>query len=458
MHSGTDRGTSYPLATHRITLGRGRDADIVLTDPMVSSRHLALEPVTGGVIAEDLDSANGTVAAGERMKPGERQLLPFATMLEIGDSIIEVVAPGAEPRSAAPTITRSGRSGFFGTGRGKLVIALIAASAVASLIVGVVALTRGGSTTTVTGAPAGAGEASSAKRSTVLVSVADGSGTGIVVDAEAGLVATNYHVVAGSRTADVLAPGLADWSASASVVATSPCDDVALLQVDGGGGAWSAVESIEFAPGAPEAGARAFALGYPATAGNATGVDTNVSLTGGIVSNPSTRYDDPTSGVMPLPSVIQHDAAINPGNSGGPLVDDQGRLLGMNTALYALGDMRLEGQSYAITADHLRTTLDRLSRGESLGDFGLLLEPYTDTVFDGDREDEPNGLIVYALDPDGPADRAGIERDGLIAYVGEDRVRDLSDWCSATQDASVIDVGYANAEETRIRDATLRAY
>jgi C-terminal processing protease CtpA/Prc len=79
-------------------------------------------------------------------------------------------------------------------------------------------------------------------------------------------------------------------------------------------------------------------------------------------------------------------------------------------------------------------------------------------VFDVDEEDEPNALVVYALDPGGPADQAGIDRDGLIAYVGDDRVRDLADWCAATQDATVIDVGYANENNDRIRVATLNAY
>ncbi len=463
LHVGLDRGKSFLLTQDRVVVGRGRDADIVLSDPLVSSRHLALRRTASGeVLAEDLGSANGTVLDGRALKPGEAVPVRFGTFLHLGDTIAEVVAPGAEPRSAAPTITRTSRTGFLGSRRGKLALGGVAAIAAIALVVAGLALTRQPEAPAGGSADGGAGKAGASRSATVLVAVDDGSGTGIIIDREQGLIATNYHVVAGSNEATIAAPGLAGWALNAQVLAVSPCDDVALVQLDAAEGgdassAWPETTTMEFAPGAPSTGDRVFALGYPATAGNVTGLDTDVSLTAGVVSNPSTRYDDPTSGVMPLPEVVQHDAAINPGNSGGPLVDGEGRLIGMNTALYAIGDQRLEGQSYAVSAERLRSVIDELQTGGSIADYGLLAEPYTEPVFDGDQDAEPNALVVIAVDPGGPADEAGLAEGALITYEGLDRIRTLADWCALTADEGIISIEAANEGETRLDVFSMRA-
>jgi S1-C subfamily serine protease len=302
------------------------------------------------------------------------------------------------------------------------------------------------------------GAAERARSSTVLVAAQAGSGSGIVVDRDEGLVLTNHHVVAGSRTTLVGAPGSAEGALEARVLAAIPCEDVALLGVGPDAVLWPELETIRVAESTPRAGDGVFALGYPATAANAIAADTDVSVTGGIVSNPQTRYDDPTSGVMPLVSVILHDAAINPGNSGGPLVDEDGALLGMNTALYALEAFRLEGQSYAITADRLRELLPALRAGVSQGDFGVLLEPFVGPVAPGDDPRTPNGLLVRTVDIDGPATPSDLRPGMLIVRVDGERVRTLADWCEAIAGRDEIRVDYFTPAGASVQSAVLRSY
>lgn len=443
VHAGPDRGEAFPLDRGRMIAGRARDVEIRLDDPDLAPCHFAVEHEPWQITVEDLDAPHGTIVGRERLDPGDRIAVAPGTFIEAGASLFEIVAAGAEPSLATPKVVGHPHKRRLGKHTRRALV-LMGMFLVAVVVLSLVQ--RGG----------GSDAAERAKASTVLVASAEGSGSGIVIDRDEGLVLTNHHVVAGSRDAVVGAPGLADGAADATVVATNPCEDVALLRIDGGM-PWPEARAIDVATATPRAGDEVFALGYPATAANAIAADGDVSVTGGIVSNPRTRYDDPTSGVMPLQSVTLHDAAINPGSSGGPLVDADGDLLGMNTALYALASFRLEGQSYAITADRIAEILPALRTGDSSGDFGLLLDPYVGALTSGDDPEQPNGLVVRTVDTDGPTAGTGLQEGVLVVRVDGQRVRTLGEWCAATADRNAIAVDFV-LPSGQTGSARLRAY
>ena len=151
------------------------------------------------------------------------------------------------------------------------------------------------------------------------------SGTGWVYDAEKGLIVTNAHVASGAAEFEV---GDSDEDLSpARVIGVAPCDDLAVLKVD-------STEDLKTLPlGSQsdiEQGDRVFVIGYP---GNASIKDELVS-TSGSVSVVETSIDSELAENAALPTyrnVIQTDAAINHGNSGGPMVDEDGKLVGVNS-------------------------------------------------------------------------------------------------------------------------------
>ena len=148
-----------------------------------------------------------------------------------------------------------------------------------------------------------------------------GAGSGFVWDAKAGLVVTNYHVVAG---ADRLAITLADeQSFQAEVVGLAPERDLAVLRL---------MERPADLTELPLGNSSELSVGRKVMAiGNPFGLDT--TLTVGVVSALDREIQSPSN--RTIRGVIQTDAAINPGNSGGPLLNSLGQLVGVNTAIYS---------------------------------------------------------------------------------------------------------------------------
>ncbi len=162
---------------------------------------------------------------------------------------------------------------------------------------------------------------------------ATGVGSGVVLTAN-GLILTNYHVVQGATSLRVLLPD--GSTATATVVKTDPTHDLAIIQAKATGltpATLATASSIEI-------GQTVYAIGSP------LGQYTD-SVTRGIVSATNrtiTVSDSSTRETQTLSGLIQTDAAINPGNSGGPLIDSQGRVVGIATA----GSQSAEGIGFAI--------------------------------------------------------------------------------------------------------------
>ncbi len=211
----------------------------------------------------------------------------------------------------------------------------------------------------------------------------EGAGSGIVLDRQ-GHVLTNFHVVEGAREIQVM---LHDGSShSGRVVGIDPPTDVAVIKVDAPP---TTLQPATFGTSHDlRVGQRVFAIGNP------FGLER--TLTTGIIS--SLNRSLPTKTGRTIKSIIQTDAAINPGNSGGPLLDSGGRLIGMTTAI-ASRTGQSSGVGFAIPVGTLRRIVPQLiNRGRVVRpDAGI------SRVFQSEA-----GLVVAAVQPDGPAERAGI--------------------------------------------------
>ena len=226
-----------------------------------------------------------------------------------------------------------------------------------------------------------------------------GSGSGVVLDEE-GHVLTNNHVVepgVGGRLTVTFDDGR---SAEARIVGRDPVTDVAVLDVDGVTG----LQPIELGRSRDvRVGAPVVAIGSP--------LGLSGTVTTGIVS--ALNRTVPTSKDAPLLGAIQTDAAINPGNSGGALVDAQGRLIGINTAISTTGGGSI-GLGFAIPVDEARAVADELVRTgrathPSLG-VGAV------TVDAADRQ----GALLQSVPARSAAGAAGLrEGDVVVALEGE---------------------------------------
>ena len=211
----------------------------------------------------------------------------------------------------------------------------------------------------------------------------EGAGSASVIDKQGHLL-TNYHVVEGADEIQVM---LYDGSAyEASLIGFDAATDVAVLRIDAPS---ELLEPVVFGTSADLlVGQRVFAIGNP------FGLER--TLTTGIIS--SLNRSLPTKAGRTIKSIIQTDAAINPGNSGGPLLDSQGLLIGMNTAI-ASRTGQSAGVGFAIPVGTLQRIVPQLIlKGRvTRADAGIA------RVFQTEK-----GLLVAGLVPGGPAERAGV--------------------------------------------------
>jgi len=249
------------------------------------------------------------------------------------------------------------------------------------------------------------------------------TGSGWVLDERAGLVVTTGHVINEGERYRVAVDGQAH---AAELVANAPCEDVALLRVRG-------VSGLRRAPmgaGAElQQGETVVALGFPASAAPTDAV----TSTRGVVSGTDVAFRDPSPDVPAYRDAVQTDTALNPGNSGGPLVDLDGRVVGVNAAARTTGsDGRpLEGQNFAIGIDRARRVLGDLRRGRSLAWTGATFGyPTTDELVERRL---PPGLYITGAVPGTPAARAGLGGRGqLLAGIDGRRVgTTLQSYCAA---------------------------
>ncbi|MCP1313317.1 S1C family serine protease [Halomonas sp. 707D7] len=231
-------------------------------------------------------------------------------------------------------------------------------------------------------------------------------GSGVIVSQD-GYVLTNHHVI---NDADQIQVALRDGRETlAEVVGTDPESDLAVLRID-----------LDDLPVIELTDSRNVAVGDVALAiGNPFGVGQTVTM--GIISATGRSH----LGLNAYEDFIQTDAAINPGNSGGALVNAEGALVGINTAIFSRSGGS-QGIGFAIPANLAHSVLDELvTRGRVIrGWLGIEAQALSRELAASFGLRTPQGVIVAGVVSDGPAERAGLQPGDVLLSIDNQAILD----------------------------------
>jgi serine protease Do len=242
-----------------------------------------------------------------------------------------------------------------------------------------------------------------------------GSGSGVILD-PGGLIVTNAHVVKGARAVQVLLSVPVEeqsrWRSilkpkgklvDAQVIGLDPETDLAVLKIDGKGLPWLELADSDRL----RQGQLVLALGSP------LGLDNSVSL--GVISSVARQFrpEDPMI-------YIQTDAPINPGNSGGPLVDTNGRVVGINTLIFSQSGGS-EGLGFAAPSNIVRTVFEQIRKTGRVqrGQIGVNAQTITPVLAAGLHLRRTWGVILSDVFPGGPAQAAGLKVGDLVLSMND---------------------------------------
>jgi serine protease Do len=234
-----------------------------------------------------------------------------------------------------------------------------------------------------------------------------GKGSGFIVSKD-GYILTNNHVIEG---ADKITVSLADGrQLDAKIVGKDPTFDLAVIKVTAGN-----------LPVLPLGDSDALQVGeWVVAIGNPFGLDHTVTV--GVISakNRSIR-----AGNVSFDGFLQTDAAINPGNSGGPLLDLDGKVVGINTAIIPYA----QGIGFAIPVNMAKSVIDDLVNYGRVrrGWLGVYVQPLTSDIAQAYGLKVEKGAVVADVVPDSPADKAGIKRGFVITKVDGVEINDAQD-------------------------------
>ena len=233
-------------------------------------------------------------------------------------------------------------------------------------------------------------------------------GSGVIVS-EQGLILTNDHVVS---SADEIEVALADGrKLAAKVVGTDPDTDLAVLIVEA-----ENLPSITFAANEKlNVGDVVLAIGNPFGVGQ--------TVTQGIVSALGRNH----LGINTYENFIQTDASINPGNSGGALIDAEGNLVGINSAIYSRSGGSM-GIGFAIPASIAKQVMEQIavSGNVTRGWIGIEAQDITPELAESFKLSKPQGSLIAGVLRDSPADIAGLKAGDVLLAINDKEVLDSS--------------------------------
>lgn len=242
-------------------------------------------------------------------------------------------------------------------------------------------------------------------------------GSGFVIDDKEGFIVTNNHVVQKAEKIEVIIDGK---TFTAKLIGTDPHTDVGLIKIEEF--KKGEIQELKFADSDKiKVGSFAIAIGNPFGLSN--------SVTFGIVSAKGrsgmrvTDYED----------FIQTDAAINPGNSGGPLLNIEGEVIGMNTAILSQSGGYM-GIGLAVPANMVKEITQQLKTGKKIqrAMMGIMIQELNDDMrsyFEIDKS--VNGILVSSVEPKSPADKAGLQQYDLITKFDGKEVENISQFRTA---------------------------
>jgi serine protease Do len=234
------------------------------------------------------------------------------------------------------------------------------------------------------------------------------TGSGVIVDAR-GYILTNAHVVESAAEIEVKLSD--DRKFAATLVGRDPKTDLAVVKIDPG---------ADPLPAAALGDSDRLRIGQWAIAiGNPFGLDRTVTV--GIISATGrTRV-----GVATYEAFIQTDASINPGNSGGPLLNLDGDVIGINTAIVSSG----QGIGFAIPINMVREVMTQLiAKGRVVrGWLGISIQDLTDDLAAGFGVSSKGGVLVADVLKDSPAEAAGMKPGDIIVELGGAPIKEVTD-------------------------------
>jgi Do/DeqQ family serine protease len=270
-----------------------------------------------------------------------------------------------------------------------------------------------------------------------------GAGSGVIIDADDGYVLTNNHVISG---ADRVTVSLSDGRQfEAEVIGSDEGTDIGLVKIDAGG-----LTALKLGDSdSLEVGDFVLAIGNPFGIGQ--------TVTSGIVSAlgrgglSADGYED----------FIQTDASINPGNSGGALVDLNGQLVGINSAIIAPSGGNV-GIGFAVPSNMASSVVNQLLEyGEvRRGRLGVTISDLTPDLSDGLGLDIKQGAVVREVDADSPADQAGLQPGDVIVEFDGGSVEgssDLRNKVGLLRLGSKVEIAYIREGRRQTVEATIGA-
>jgi len=285
------------------------------------------------------------------------------------------------------------------------------------------------------------------------------TGSGFVVDKD-GYIVTNAHVVEGASS--VTASFSEDGEAiPAEVKGVDRSTDVAVLKVDP-----SKVKNLTTIPLGDSSKAQ---VGDPVIAiGNPFGLSRTVTT--GIVSGLQRQIQAPNG--FTISNVVQTDAAINPGNSGGPLLDANGRVIGINSQIQTGGGEGSVGIGFAVPIDTVKDELSKLKTGESVerAYLGVQMQRVTPQLAQDLNLPVDHGALIVSVTPDSPADKAGLRAgktgtsqgvtaggDLIVGVDGKDMQNedDVANAIAAHKPGDKVDITYYRGNDKRTATVTL---
>lgn len=234
------------------------------------------------------------------------------------------------------------------------------------------------------------------------------SGSGVIVRSD-GYILTNNHVVAG---ADRVTVKLQDGREFKGKVLLDPLTDLALVKIDA-----KNLPAAGFADSDKiRVGQWAMAIGNPYALQN--------SVTVGVVS--AVRRNTEATGSLPYAEVIQTDASINPGNSGGPLVDLDGKIMGINGAIYSPSGGNV-GIGFAIPANTAKYVMTQLiDKGKVVrGYLGIEMQELTPVL--AEKLGTTKGALIARVAPDAAADKGGVQVKDVVVKVADKDIANTAD-------------------------------
>ena len=244
-----------------------------------------------------------------------------------------------------------------------------------------------------------------------------GVGSGVIID-DQGHILTNFHVIKGADEITVRLHNKKELSGK--IVGTDSKTDLAVIRIGSMEGVTAAAigDSDRI-----EVGEWAIAIGSP------FGLEQTVTV--GVVS--ATGRSE--VGIVPYENFIQTDASINPGNSGGPLLNAQGQVIGINTAILSSG----QGIGFAIPINVAQRVASQLIAGGKVvrGWLGVSLQPLSTELAQALGASSSKGAVVARVLPNSPAAAAGLQTNDLILGFGSTTVDDLQHFQRLVLDAPV---------------------